>query len=342
MHTGALGEGAQGRAMIDVIDAHLSVEELADLLSDQLSSLSWSFGEQLRLQPLGRAKEGADSTTKALIESVSGSPRAVVVCSRLASPTLVARGVERAEAIRALLAPPLGDAIIRPLKTGEIAGRSFVILPWGCDLPSWRPALRLKLRVLRRSLLDWLHDAVASVARAHESCADSSRTFADELQYLEQQPFLNEAARRAIAESLSRLQCEQWIPRHTFDHNDLWHGNVLLPPRGDHRVTTSHPFVLIDWVGARVRGYGVYDLIRMSRSLRLRPRRLGRELTLHASALNCEPQDLRGHCLAALGCLHRHLEYFPLERFVATFRMCWLTLERGLEYARASRSHRAP
>jgi len=92
----------------------------------------------------------------------------------------------------------------------------------------------------------------------------------------------------------------------------------------------SSPFVLIDWAGANQYGYGIYDLIRLARALKLSPASLRRELITHSKALQCEPQDTRGHLLATFGRLHQHLECFPEERFVETLRACLGTMERAL------------
>ncbi|MCC6907838.1 MAG: hypothetical protein IT430_07860 [Phycisphaerales bacterium] len=312
-------------------NSHITMEVLEPLLRPSLEALELQLGPNLSLSPLGRLKPGIDSTTKGLIENGSGEAVAVVVCSRPSSPLLVARGTERAERIRSMLGERLGAAIIAPIYSGVIDGRSYVVLPVARDLPSNRLVLRWRLWSLRRTLLDWLADAVRAAAIAQRITPQSDSQFSLALSHLGSQAFLDSATKTAVNESLNRLHAGQWSPLHTFDHNDLWYGNILQPLTSAKRDGTKWPFVLIDWAGANPRGYGVYDLIRLSRSLQLSSARLGRELVRHARALECEPADLRGHFLASMGHLHRHLEHFPLERFVEVFKSCWLTLDRGLD-----------
>ena len=130
--------------------------------------------------------------------------------------------------------------------------------------------------------------------------------------------------------ALYRLNSDKWKPLHTFDHNDLWLGNVMLNPRYGYGTNSIYPYTIIDWVGANTKGYGIYDLIRLSLSLRISNAQLRHELIAHSVALKCELEDLCGHLLASLGQLHLSIECFPEEEYEKTFYQCWHMLSQVL------------
>ena len=127
---------------------------------------------------------------------------------------------------------------------------------------------------------------------------------------------------------MKRLEKGNWRPKHTFDHNDLWLDNLLLPHA--QYSPQYHGFVIIDWLGATERGFGLFDLIRFCTSAAVPTRILAREVRSHCDALQCELVDAKGHLLACLGNLYRNLECFPEERFATHLNKCWRTLIRSL------------
>jgi serine O-acetyltransferase len=305
---------------------HITIKALSALLADNLTKLEEDIGCRVILEPLGKLKSGADNTTMALVRTTTGHPKAVISCSRPAAPDLIRRGIEAAEAIRSLIGERLGTAIIKEITSGYVDGRSFVILPWCQELSSWKSRCLLQRWRLRRPLLDWLREATAAAAAAQGHSDTTGQTFNAMLQHLARQNFVDSEIRGAVKKAITRIDSGQWRPLHSFDHNDFWMGNVLLTARSGHTSRHLHPFVVIDWAGANPQGFGLYDLIRLARALKLSPAALRRELLAHCKALQCDPTDARGHLLATFGRLHQHLEYFPEERFVETFRACWITL----------------
>lgn len=310
---------------------HLTAAELTTLLADPLATHSEEWGERLTLVSFAQQKTGTDSTTKVKVLTASGKPVAVVSCSRPASPDLVMRGVERADAVRALVGPELGAAIIQPVASGYIDGRSYAILPWCTDLSANRYLRFVQRTILKPSLLKWLRNAVRAAATAHGARPDTATAFADNILRMEQITGIPAEARAAIRTALNRLETGAWRPCHVFDHNDLWDGNVMLPGQRTWPARGPAPFVLIDWVGAEATGYGIMDLIRLSRFLKLSPSELWREVQAHCEGMRCEYVDAPGHLLAAAGHLHQHLECFPADRFLAMFNACWKNLARALE-----------
>ena len=104
---------------------------------------------------------------------------------------------------------------------------------------------------------------------------------------------------------------------------DLWQDNVLLDTTSTSIRALTSEFVIIDWAGANLKGYGIYDLLRLARSMGLTRHALARELHVHARILGCQLTDSMGHLLASLGYLGMHLEHFPSERYVLLVRRCW-------------------
>jgi len=308
---------------------HVTVDKLATFMAEELAAFTERVGGPLSLEPLGKLNEEADATTKVLIRGPSGQAEAVIVCSRPVAPDLVRRGVENAEAIRALVGRDLGEAIIAPLQSGYAGGRSYVIFPWCREFSPWKMVRVLQRFYLTKPLLHWLRAATAAAATAHGRPEKTSEAFANKLEHLAAQAFLDGEIKSAIDRSLKRLQVGHWQPCHTFDHNDLWLGNVMLPAGSIYSSGRRYPYVLIDWGGANRDGYGIYDLIRLAMALNLSNTALHRELVAHSEALQCDREDTQGHLLAAFGRLHQHLECFPEERFIETLRNCWTTFRRA-------------
>ncbi|PLX48503.1 MAG: hypothetical protein C0613_10805 [Desulfobulbaceae bacterium] len=148
---------------------HIPVDVLARLLAEELAAIEGDVGSRVVLESLGKLKSGADNTTMALVRSATGQPKAVISCSRPAAPDLIKRGVEEAEAIRGLIGEPLGAAIIKPIASGYVDGRSYVILPWYRELAGWKPFWLMQRLALRRPLLRWLSHSTAVAASAHGS-----------------------------------------------------------------------------------------------------------------------------------------------------------------------------
>lgn len=89
--------------------------------------------------------------------------------------------------------------------------------------------------------------------------------------------------------------------------------------------------VLIDWAGARVDGYPMFDLVRALRSFHYSGRDAREQLLLHCDVLGCEPADISSHLCAALAFHYAHLEEWPLPRFLRMSEACLDTID-GVEF----------
>ncbi len=308
-------------------NAPISIDELEVGLAKQLEQLAGTVGETLSLEPLGRQKAVADSTTKALVRTLSGRPVAVVLCSRPVSPDLAERGHRYAEAVREIIGEELGQVVVRSLAHGYVDGRSYVILPCCREFSSFKIVRIAQRKRLQGRVLWWLLAANRAAAERNHDRPGAAEAFREMLQHLDQTGLIAGGPQEALSEAMDRLGSGAWAPRHTVDHNDLWLGNVMLPPRNNPLFRAKAEFVLIDWVGANPLGFGIYDLARLALTLKLPVPAVRRHLVAHAGALGCELGDTRGHLLAALGRLHVNLEHFPEQRYLRTFGACWNLVE---------------
>lgn len=311
--------------------AQVYPENLGNLLYDELEKCVQKLAGPLSLVPLNENKDCADATTKVIVSPHQGEPAAVFICSKESAPDLIRRSMDLAESVRSVIGETLGEAIVRPIATGYLDGCSYMLLPFLPDFSKFKPARIAQLFLIRRPLLDWLQQANAVAAEKYGCNAETTARYAKVLKHLRDQRLFGSAMQGAIEEALARLDAGRWQPRHSFDHNDLWLGNVMLAPKSVAAGPNRYPFVLIDWPGANARGYGIYDLIRIAPDLKLSAVALKRELIGHSEALHCELEDTRGHLLAALGRLHIHLENFPEQLYVSLAETCWATLESALE-----------
>ena len=308
--------------------------DLAEFLQEPLRALEAGSGKVGFVTHVTEVNDIADNPVKATIRDSSGNPYAFVLCSQPQYPSLVARGVAKAEAISNLLGRELGAALIRPLLVGTVDGVSYAILPWHRPMPASRLRRYLARTRIRGGVLSWLRQATSAAVAAHSSI-DASTRYEYALQHLRTFPRLRADLRDSVEASMKRLEKGDWHPKHTFDHNDLSIDNLLLP----HSNYRPHyrGFVIIDWAGATECGFGIYDLIRFCTSAAIPTRVLARELRFHCNALHCELVDAKGHLLACLGNLYLNLECFPEDRYDRLLGLCWRTLLSALSVSHEER-----
>ncbi len=283
------------------------------------------LGPIVRVRQLTGVKDPIDTTDKFVLENGRRRPRGFVLVASDASPHLVARAIRALDAARRALGPLAGQAVLAPVHHGYIEGRSFAIFhyyrPMSEDglLGRWH-----RLRV-REDVLRWLRDVIRLTC--HAPTADEDASFSEALRGLIDDAQVSGPVRRRAEQAAERLQSGLWRPCHVLAHNDLWKGNLLLAGSGR---DAEYRFLVVDWAGAQVDGYGIYDLIRVDESLRLPRRRLRQELSAHCELLDCPMQDAWSHLLSALGNLARNLDHFPRETFLAMADRCCRRLEAVL------------
>ena len=235
-------------------------------------------------------------------------------------PDVAAEEVAAMETARERLGAA-GGAILDVPASGRIGARSFMLLPRCVPVAPGRVGGWLPRRRLRPKVLHWLRDLAALSEPANPAAAQKFTANLTALAELEQlSPDVRAAAEAAVAE----IAAGRMRPRFTPMHGDLWRGNILTAP--------GRPFVVIDWRGSAMQGYGIFDLIRFGSSYGVGPAGLRSELLAHAAVLGIEPAQTRSVLLAALGHIALHLGEFPLERFVEMAESChhvWARSQKG-------------
>ena len=291
----------------------LTALELSDALAGPVGEALVSVARVGGITPLGPDKPVADQTYKFLVTSSEGKRLAVVLCSPVVSPDLIARGNRCAAEAKRALGVELGKVVLEPLGEGEIAGLSYVVLPYREPLSEKRVAGWLQRRKVGPRVLDWLL-GLTRQTMCDVSDLDKHARFIRPLGELAKSMDVSNAVRSAAERGLRRLEAGQWTPRFVLMHNDLWKGNILLNEDGG--------IVVIDWPGSKVDGYAMYDLVRLADSFGLSDRALGGQVRAHCGVLGCEPGDAMSHLAAGLGYMLGHLDHFPMHLFVPLADRC--------------------
>jgi len=276
-----------------------------------------------RLRHLQLARKVADHCEKLVAHDASGRPAAFVVVSPRAHPSAVLEATLRARAAREQLRGEPAAAVLVPWRVGEADGLSFSVTEYAHPLGGHDLLSRWRRRSCGRRAIDWLHHVAAqTVADVPEDAVDArvagplARLVADET--------LGSSVRTAGREALAALDAGRWRPRQQLAHNDFWWNNLVRPST---RRDLAWPYV-IDWGGAAVDGFPLYDLMRMAHSLRLSPRLFAQDLRRGARPLQCTPAEAPHHVVTALAALREHLGQWPKEQYARLG-------EEWLDYLRA-------
>jgi hypothetical protein len=302
-------------------------EELRRPLSDALAARHGP----LEIEYLCEPKDVADDPVKLLVTDRESRRVAVVLVSSPVDPDIVSRGMRIAAEAKTLLGERLGSVILEPLGKGALRGLSYTILPFCRPMNAGRIARRYWRLILRSNVLDWLAEASAATV-VEASDADVVDAFERPLEHVAMLEVMDGALRGAADEALGRLKNGDWNPRFVLMHGDLWEDNLLLASRSpaDAGNRKNYPFVVIDWPGAKLRGYAMYDLIRLAASMGLRGRGLRREVLRHCEILGSEPANAIGYLLASLGHLGLNLGCFAPETYADMSRSCFNDLRNAL------------
>lgn len=280
--------------------------------------------------PLGDPKRIPDATSKVLVRDRTGLPLAVVIYGRFESAALVRRNMCRATSIkRSLGTSSLAIPILLPFASTDVGDTTYAAYRY-CP-PLARSGLHGVLHrwLVSRPVLSWLR-AIIEATSARASLVDIKTHFMAPIELLLKTPGISPPLKQAAKTTIGRLASGQWVAYHVVTHFDLWTGNILFDcPR---RLPQVHDkFVIIDWAGSTMRGYGIYDLLRLCESLRSPSGTLMRELRSHCSILHCDLIDARSHLIAALGHLRMHLEHFALSRFLSLAHRCMSSLDMAID-----------
>jgi hypothetical protein len=196
------------------------------------------------------------------------------------------------------------DKIIDVIESGELQnGQSFAVFPKGKPLSNNRVVGEWQKRRLMPPVLLWLRSIAADASPPEAGASDE---YTASLNALIRVPGLSSRVKDAAALGLELLNTE--LVRFCPMHSDLWTGNLIQMPGGDFRV--------IDWRGFQPHGYGFFDLVTLCRFLSISQREFRKELDAHEKLLSTNDEGAVMTMLAGCGHVFRHLDRFPIERFV--------------------------
>lgn len=278
------------------------------------AAASRHLGADVTVEPLYR---GAlpDSMEIFHVRAGPASPPVALMVSPVAAPFAAEEAARRARAAAQVLGPSLARRVPLPLATGEVAGRSYAMLPLLQPLARSRVGWWTQRARVLPVVLAWLHDVLVQTAQPVPTGARTEKYFRP-LQAMADAADAGAEIRDAAAQALDRLQRHRWEPCTSLMHGDLWLGNLMMREAIPGATRLADRLAIIDWAGARIDGYPLFDLLRTADSLHLRARRLRQELLRHCGMLQCELHDCRGYALAAAGAIALQPGHFARAPFL--------------------------
>ena len=273
-----------------------------------------------------------DETAKFWVRDRRGVLFAFVLVSPAADPAIVARGMLLAAECKSRLGPDAGRVIFKPLLEGHLDVLSYAVLPYWQPMRFGRLRGRLDQWVLRGGLCDW----VAKVAELSAEVVPQDRlqeSFERPLAFVADTESFDPQIRQAARVSMKRLDKGDWRPSYVVMHGDLWQGNVLFAPATveGQWLPRRDRFFIIDWPGSALRGYPMFDLVRLLMALRLDDKARSAQVARHCQILRCEPVDAVSYLLAALGSIGLNRGHFPLGDYVEMSSSSYRIIRRSLD-----------
>lgn len=222
------------------------------------------------------------------------------------------------------LPPSLGNHIMTPFEISEIQGSSYGLYDYCFPLPEKGISFRYYRYFFSQSTINWVHRiAKESVTEATQS--ERKELFLDSLSELGSNQNLPHEIRAACQQGIETLQVNHQT-KVVMSHGDLWIGNIHLhqeTQKNFFSYFTRSKFKVIDWATANVRGFPVFDLVKLLDSWRVSKRLSRRELIRYSETINCKKEDLVYYTLAALGHIQKDLGHFPPEKHVRLTKALW-------------------
>jgi hypothetical protein len=310
--------------------ARPSVSELVEAVGDEIARILASAQRGVSLAPISTVVPREDAPSVMVVSDATGRPRGVLMCSAPAAPDMVHRSTSRARRATEVLREQEAWRVLLPITEGRIRGLSYAVMPHCAPLSSRRVVWWAQRALLKPGVLDWLANVTSSTA-SKASPEEVDRLFRLPLERLASMPTLGASTRSAATRALDGLGRSSPLSV-VLMHGDLWKGNLMVRHAGDCDPPRRWPqrFTVIDWPGSSTRGHPIYDLVRLSVSLRLGPSAMAREVDRHCALLGGDREQAMTYLLAAVGNIALHLEQFPLANLVRMADTCCAALMRSL------------
>lgn len=293
-------------------------KELEGYIFPQLEELGFSPAQMRLFRPIS---DIADNPIKLEIHDGRSQCLGILHWSPPVAVHAVSNAVRLAEAARRRLGDDLGSVVLAATLEGEFQSRSFALYPRMGVLSNRRVISRLQNWWYAVPILNWLNQVCQTGFTRLPEADYSSRVVAP-LEQLAGEPGLDPSVRAGVGASLDAVESGAFKPSMGPVHNDLWHGNVLLPRFASGAKPGRWPFLLIDWGASTLVGFPLWDLLRILRSLRIPNPVAARILRRHCEGLGVSLEQGRYGLLLALADLGVYRNEFPLELYLKSVSEC--------------------
>lgn len=264
--------------------------ELSEFFED-----SWASYGDLGDPKIVELEASSFAGTKARLLLQGTQSSAFASLSPSNSPDLVADDIEMIDLARSELGPELSSVVPAVLFAGRFQGRSVAVFELLNELPTNRLLRKVQRTKIAALLVDWV-DQVAVRTLAERPSSEFENSVQRPLDWIGANSALSGEIRQAAKTALSDFQNDPTTAKTVFMHGDLWWGNVMLPTSAENAPAE---FLVIDWGGAKLNGYPVYDLVRAMKSSGTRNIRAAIEH--HLGVIKMSRQHGLAHVLCAAG-----------------------------------------
>lgn len=303
---------------------------ITDLVKEALESAITHLGGFSHAEPLSDVDDNLDITTKYIIFNDQNERVAFLFCDYSEIGSVHARNLNYSTEIKMKLGEELGVVLLTPIVSGDIEGIEYSVWPYCNPLGSDLGFIRRKIELFqyRPLVLNWLRNVneyTISGASEQEKIDD----FIHPLQRLMGNKSIGMRIRDEIEWQISCVETRSWTPYFVLAHNDLWEGNLLVNKYNVKNV--YHGLTVIDWAGGSYRSFAIYDLVRISISLKVSRAVFSDELLAHCAILHCDKRNAMGYLLASFSFLAENLDKFPEDRFIQLLNDCFYFLDERMQ-----------
>jgi len=254
-------------------------------------------------------KSVVDDTTKVLILNENKEAIAVLICAYIKFGDLPKKAVLNSSEIKLKLNGEVSDVVISPLCYGEKAGVYYSLWQYYSPFSSNKAIKYIQKNKLKSQIFSWLLSA-SEQSKVKASEEEVREKFIKPLELLYENNSIRAEIKHEIGGQIKKIKNKKWQPFFCIEHNDFWLGNILINKKNSYGIS------VIDWAGANSKGFAIYDLIRISLSMKVSNAFFLNQLSLICEVLECDIENSKGYLLSSFANLAMNLGDFPEERFV--------------------------
>ena len=311
------------------MNVDVSKDLIIALIEDTLKSKLVDLGYFSHAVALPDANTITNRTTKIIIYNKNNEKVAFLLCGYSKFGDICSRNLKKNDEFRINLGEALGAALLTPIDSGVIEGIEYSVWPYCNPLGSGLGLIRRKIQLFqyRALVLKWLRNANEySITSVNEQ--ETLDDFIHPLQRLMGNINISTRIRDEINWQISCLVDCSWTPYFVLAHNDLWKGNLLI--NKNNIENAFHGLTIIDWAGGDYRSFAIYDLVRISISLKVSRAAFSNELLAHCTILQCDKRNAMGYLLASFAFLAENLGQFHEDQYIQLLNDCFYFLDERM------------